>query len=167
VSWLLFGTAAWTAFLAVFMGAHGTYENGRIELAGMITVFSAARLLGAPVAVAYAAQAVVGVAAAAGMAVLFWCRAPLPLRAASLLTATLLALPVLLLYDLMLLAVAGAWLLVDARERGLRLPERVALVAGFAMPLICRPIGLGLSIGVAPLAAAGVLAAAIWRSRGR
>jgi hypothetical protein len=99
--------------------------------------------------------------------VLFWRRAPLPLRAAALLAATLLALPVLLLYDLMLLAVAGAWLLVAARERGLRPGEAPVLFAGYAMPLLCRPAGLVLSLGIAPLAAAGVLVAAVRRGEAR
>jgi alpha-1,2-mannosyltransferase len=167
LSGLVFGWEAWAAFLAEFTGAHGTYENGRIELAGMITVFAAARLLGLPTAVGYAAQALAGVAAAVPVALLFWRRAALPPRAAALLAATLLAVPVLLLYDLTLLAVAGAWLLAPAHERGRRPGEVPTLIAGYVTPLICRPIGLGLHLGVAPLAAAALLVAAVRRGCGR
>lgn len=161
LSWLLFGTGTWLAYLHEFLGAHDTFENGRIELAGMITVFAAARLLGVPTAFAYAAQAVAGLAAAGAVAWLFWRRAPLPLRAAGLLAATMLALPVLLLYDLMLLAVAGAWLLAYARERGLGRGTGAVLLAGYAAPFYCRPIGLGLHLGLAPVAVAAVLLRAL------
>jgi hypothetical protein len=41
-----------------------------------------------------------------------------PLRAATLLSATLLAVPLALLYDKLLLLVAIAWLMRDARRRG-------------------------------------------------
>jgi hypothetical protein len=163
MSWLLFGTATWTAFIAAFTGAHGTYENGRIELAGMITVFGAARLLGVPTAFAYGAQALAGVAAAVVVAILFWRRAPLPTRAAALIAGTLLAVPVLLLYDLMPLAVAGAWLLADARATGARKGELPTLLGCYVTPLLCRSIGLGFNVGVAPLASVATLIAAARR----
>jgi len=163
LSWLLFGTQTWTAFLAAFTGAHGTYEDGRIELAGMITVFAAARLLGVPTAFAYAAQALAGLAAASVVALLFWRRAPLPARAAALIAGTLLAVPVLLLYDLMLLAVAGAWLLAAAHEDRLRKSEIPTLLGGYLMPFMCRPIGLRFSVGIAPLASVAMLVAAARR----
>jgi hypothetical protein len=165
LSGLLFGWEAWAAFLAAFTGAHGTYENGRIELAGMITVFGAARMLGAPTALAYGAQAVAAVAAAASVAWLFLRRAPLPLRAAGLIAGTLLTVPVLLLYDLLLLAVAGTWLLAQARTTGVRRGEIPMLIGCYAASLMCYPIGLALDLGVAPLATAAVLIATVRRSR--
>ncbi len=165
LSGVLFGWNTWAAFIAAFTGAHGTYENGRIELAGMITVFGAARMLGVPTALAYAAQAFAALAAAAAVAWLFWRRAPLPLRAAALIAGTLLAVPVLLLYDLMLLAVAGTWLLAHARDHGTRRGDLVTLIAGYVVPLMCYPIGLMLSVGIAPVATAAVLIATVRRSR--
>jgi hypothetical protein len=165
ISGVLFGWEAWAAFLAAFTGAHGTYENGRIELAGMITVFGAARMLGLPTAFAYGAQAASALAAAAAVAWLFWRRAPLPLRAAGLIAGTLLAVPVLLLYDLLLLAVAGTWLLAQARAQGVRRGNMSILIGSYAASLMCYPIGLWLGIGVAPLATAAVLVAAVRRSR--
>ncbi len=165
LSWPLFGGAAWAAFLAQFFSAHGTFENGRIHLEGMVTVFAAARLLGVPVAAAYALQALVAVAAAAAVAWLFWRRAPLPLRAVALLAGTLLALPVLLLYDMMLLLVAAAWLLVQAREGGLRGREGLLLVASYLLALFCLPIGLALHLGLVPLVSGGLLLVAVRRHR--
>jgi len=101
------------------------------------------------------------------VALLFWRRAALPLRAAALLAATLLAVPVLLLYDLMLLAVAGAWLIVAARGAGLRAGERAVLVAGYALPLVSRPIGLAVGLGLSPLLSIAVLAAVMRRDVAR
>jgi hypothetical protein len=167
LSWLAFGTPAWAAFLAAFTGAHGTYENGRIELAGMVTVFASVRLFGLPVAIAYAAQAVAALAAAAAVVLVFWRRARLAVRAAALLGGTLLALPVLLLYDLTLWEVGAAWLLADARARGLRPWEVLTLIAGYGIALLGLPIGLRLHLGLVPLVSAGLLVAATRRSRGR
>jgi hypothetical protein len=165
LSGLAFGWDAWAAFIASFRGAHGTYENGRIELAGMVSVFAAARLAGLPVGVAYALQCVAAVAAAGAVALAWWRDSPLPVRAAALLAGTLLALPVVLLYDLMLLAVAGTWLVADMRARGPRPGEVVLLVAGYVTPLLCRSLGLTLNIGIAPLVAAAVLVAVLRRGR--
>jgi hypothetical protein len=164
LSLLLLGWPAWAAFLQAFAGAHGTYENGRIEFAGMVSVFGAARLLGVPAGGAYAAQAVAALGAAGAVAFVWWRGAALPLRAAVLLLGTLLALPVLLLYDLMLLAVAGAWLLADMRGRPAHPAEAGLLAAGFVTPLLCRALGLALRFGAAPLVAAALLAACLRRS---
>ena len=162
----LFGWTAWAAFLHSFAGAHSTYENGRIELAGMVSVFAAARLLGVPAGSAYAVQAAVGLTAAAAVALVWWRDSRLAVRAAALIAGTLLALPVLLLYDLMLLAVAGAWLLADMHERDDARPAEWALLAvGFVIPLLCRALGLALHVGVVPLVSAVVLAACVRRSK--
>jgi hypothetical protein len=160
----LFGADAWSAFLAVFGAAHGTYENGRIELAGMITVFGGLRLLGVPTGFAYAGQAAAGVAAAGVVAFLFRRRAPLPYRAAGLIAGTLLTVPVLLLYDLMLLAVAGAWLLAASGKDGVSRSEFVTLIAVYLLPLCCRSIGLAAHVALAPVAVAVVLVIAVRRA---
>jgi hypothetical protein len=165
LSGLLFGWDSWSAFVAAFAGAHGTYENGRIELAGMITVFGTARLSGLPARLAYGAQAVAGLAAGGAVAWLFWRRAPLPLRAAGLIAGTLLAVPVLLLYDLMLLEVAGAWLLAQARRQGIRRCDFAILIGSYATSSLCYPIGQWLGLGIGPLASAAVLIAAVRRGR--
>jgi hypothetical protein len=158
LSLLAFGVPAWAAFLAAFTGAHGTYENGRIELAGMISVFAAARQFGVPAAYAYGAQAAATLAAAAAVAFVWWRDARQPVRAAALIAGTLLALP------LMLLAVAGAWLLADMRAHGdARRWEWGLLAVGFATPLVCRSLGLALHLGIVPLVAAGVLVACLRR----
>lgn len=165
LSGLIFGWPAWAAFLNAFAGAHGTYENGRIELAGMVTVMGAARLLGIPPTSAYVVQGAAALAAAAAVALVWWRDSRLPVRGAALVTGTLLAVPVLLLYDLMLLAVAGAWLLADMRARGDGTrAEWLALAAGFIAPLACRALGLSLHIGIVPLISVAILMACVRRS---
>jgi hypothetical protein len=164
VSALLFGVPAWTAFLEVFRGAHSTYENGRIELAGMVSVFGAARLLGVATGYAYVAQGVSAVTAAACVAYVWWRGASLPLRAAALIAGTLLAVPVLLLYDLMLLAVAGAWLIADIEARGPRPGEAPIIAAGFMTPLFCLEAGYALHLPFAPIVSAAAMFAVVRRS---
>jgi hypothetical protein len=127
-------------------------------------VFGAARLLGLPAAYAYAAQVVAGVVAAVCVGWVWWRAAPLPVRAAALISGTLLAVPVLLLYDLMLLSVAGAWLLLDIRARGPRPGEAPIIAAGFMTPLFCLEAGYALHAPFAPLVAAATLFAAMRRS---
>ena len=59
----VFGVQAWTGFLSVSPLARATLEQGFVEPGKMVSAFAAARVLGAPVSVAYAAQAVVVVGA--------------------------------------------------------------------------------------------------------
>ena len=93
---------------------------------------------------AYMAQA--AATFGAGLLVAFvWRRGlPLPIRAATLAAATLVAVPVALIYDLMLAAVAAAWLVRD--PAGLAGWERVALTAFFVLSMVPP----GLAEAVAP-----------------
>src|SRR5262249_30263393 len=113
-----FGIDTWRDYLALALGSPATYENRRIDFAGLVSPFGAARLLGASPAAAYALQAIAA-ALAAGFVAFVWRRKlSLPLRAASLAAATLAAIPVVLLYDLMTAAIAALWLIRAGRARG-------------------------------------------------
>ena len=89
------------------------YESGRILFAGFVSPFGAVRLVGGGVHIAYAIQAAATLVAAALVWAVWRRNLPLPLRAATLAAATLVAVPLALLYDLMLGAVAVCWLLRD------------------------------------------------------
>jgi hypothetical protein len=105
-----FGAATWAAFLHAVVAAPAIYQSGRIEFGGMANPFGAARLIGAAPAVAYGVQSAAMLVAAA---IVGWAwRRPLSLatRAAVLAAAAPVAAPLSLLYDLMLSAVAAAWL---------------------------------------------------------
>jgi len=107
----LLGADSWHAFLVTASSSHSMYESGRILFGGFVNPFGAMRLLGASVPTAYAVQAIFSTLAAAIVAIVWYRGASLPARAAVLASATLIAVPLSLLYDLMLGVVAGCWLL--------------------------------------------------------
>src|SRR5207253_2956990 len=92
----------------------------------------------------------------------------LPIRAATLAAATLVALPVVLVYDLMLAAIAGAWLIRD--EGGLPAWEKAAFAVLFVLPFDARGIAESWHLPVAPfgsLALLTLVATHAFRAEGR
>lgn len=153
----LFGVETWQAYLTAASGSSKVYESGRIDLAGMITVFGAARLSGAPPQAAWALQAVAALVMAAVVA-LVWRRDDHPnARRVILLVSTLLAVPLSLVYDQLLLLVAMAWILRDARDSGFLPWERLILVAVWPLSLMTWIIGSSWHIPIAPLTHIAVL----------
>lgn len=163
-----FGIETWQAYLTAAAGSSKVYKSGRIDLAGMITVFGAARLTGVAPQAAWAAQAVAALAMA-GLVALVWRRTDQgEARRAVLLTATLLAVPLSLVYDQLLLLVAMAWLLRDARETGFLPWERLLLVLVWPLSLMTWIIGTSWHIPLAPLTHLVVLALGlrrVWAAR--
>ena len=66
-------------------------------------------------------------------------------------TAALLASPYLLDYDLVLLAIPLAWMAREGVRTGFRPWEKLALLAGFVLPVVSRTIASGLGLPLAPL----------------
>jgi hypothetical protein len=116
--------------------------------------FGAVLLLGGNAATAYAVQA--GATLSAGPLVGFVWRSgfSLPIRAATLAAATLVAIPVILIYDLTLAGVAAAWL---ARARGLPVWEKVVLAGAFLLLLDPRDLAEVSRFPIAPLVAVALL----------
>ena len=131
LSLIAFGWATWQGFVAAAAGSHATYASGRINFGGLITPFGGVLLAGGTPNAAYMAQAAATLGAGLLVAVVWRRGLLLPIRAASLAAATLVAVPVALIYDLMLAAVAAAWLVRD--PAGLAGWERVALTALFVL----------------------------------
>ena len=154
LSLLAFGLKTWTGFLAVSGLARATLERGLVPPADMQSAFAAIRLWNGPVPLAYAAQALVGLAAALAVAVVFARRRNDQAAAAALVAATLLATPFLLDYDLMLMAVPLAWLFAEGTRRGFLPWEKTGLVAAFLLPLLSRIVAArtGLPLGPPVLA---------------
>jgi alpha-1,2-mannosyltransferase len=147
----LFGWNTWSAYLFALAHADGTYTTGRIDYAGIVTPFGAARLMGFPVGLAYVSQAIVA-ALMALLIALIWRRVrPLPLRAASLLAATLLAVPLVLLYDELLVLVAVGWLVGAARETGFLPWEKIVLASTYGLTLVLWHVGAGLHVPLGPV----------------
>ncbi len=165
VSLDLYGWDSWRDFLAAAGQSPGTYEAGRIDFAGFVSPFGAIRLLGGGTDVAYIAQAVATVAAGAFVALVWRRSLELPTRAAALAAATLVAAPVLLIYDFLLAAVAALWLVRGAREHGWLPWERTTLAALFVTPLLGRNVAASLHLPVLPLAALALVAVVAARAR--
>lgn len=149
----VFGPAPWIAFVENMPFLRRVLEDGSLPWAKMPTMFAALRLLGAPVAVAYAGQIAAALVAAA--AVLWsWRRAaPMALKAAVLVLAALLASPYSFDYDLTLLGLAVAWLAWAGLRSGFRAAEKPALLIAWLAPALATPIAAfaGLQIGPAVL----------------
>jgi alpha-1,2-mannosyltransferase len=168
LSLVVFGWPTWHAFLTAVTGSQAVYASGRIPFSGFVTPFGAAMLLGATGTLAGIVQAGATVAAA-GFVAWVWRRGlPLPIRAASLVSATLVAVPLALFYDLVLAGIASAWLLRG--EAKYCLPEwgKVALAALYVLSLNPRGIAAHLHFPAGPLipvALTAVVATIAFRGR--
>jgi alpha-1,2-mannosyltransferase len=164
LSLVVFGWQTWQSFLAAAAGSHATYASGRINFGGLVTPFGGVLLAGGTPNAAYMAQA--AAALGAGLLVAFvWRRGlPLPIRAATLAAATLVAVPVALIYDLMLAAVAAAWLVRD--PAGLAGWERVALAALFVLSMIPPSLAEAWHVPAGPIVVLALLALIAARALG-
>ena len=138
---LVFGVQVWHAF---FVGAEFTrtvvLEQGDTGWHKIQSIFSWARMWGAPVPLAYAIQGAATLALAMASAWLWHGKAPYPLKAAGLCLAAILATPYTLDYDMMVLAPAIAFLAADGTARGFGPWEKTALAALWLVPLVARTI---------------------------
>jgi alpha-1,2-mannosyltransferase len=149
----LLGWDTWQVFVATAGASHSMYESGRILFGGFVSPFGGMRLIGASIAAAYTVQAVFTVIAAVVVALVWWRGLSLPTRGAVLASATLLAVPLALLYDLMLGAVAACWLLRGADREAMPAWEKTALALIYALMLGSRALSESLSLPVNPIAA--------------
>ena len=157
----LFGWQTWRDFLVAAATSGNVYTSGRIPFGGFVTPFGGAMLLGAGPATAAVLQTVAFVTAAGVVAYVWRRNPPLPIRAACLVSATLVAVPLALFYDLVLAGVAGAWLIRADGEY--RLPEWGKLLLAGLYVLCLNPRGIAaawhLPIGpVIPMALAALCA---------
>jgi hypothetical protein len=160
------GWDSWQAFIVALTGSHTIYESGQIDFAAFVSSFGAVRLIGGSPALAYAVQGAASLAAAALVAVVWRRNLSLPVRAATLASATLVALPLALFYDFMMAGVAMAWLVRAGWRTGFLPWEKLLLAAIFITPLLTRGIGISLHLPIAPMASFAVLAlsaAHAWR----
>lgn len=157
-SLLAFGWAALPAWLDSLQVARVATETGALPWAKMPSTFALLRLLGASVTWAYAGHAVIAIAAAVAVWVVWRRTDALPLRGAVLMAATFLANPYAFDYDLVWLAFPIAWLAVYGLENGWRRGDREVLVAAWLLPALATALASLTRVQVAPL----VLAALVW-----
>jgi len=144
----LLGWDTWWAFIATAAASPAMYGSGRILFSGFVSPFGAMRLMGATIPASYVVQGVFTVIAAGVVAIVWQRRLSLPVRNAVLASATLLAVPLSLLYDLMLGAIAGCWLLRGAEKDTIPAWEKTALALTYAALLDSRALADKLSVPV-------------------
>src|SRR5580704_17333431 len=147
LSWLAFGTASWLAFAHWLpITGHEILGQGRADFGRLQSLFGLVRAHGGSQPMAWVVQAIGGVAVAAGVTLLWRSRAPYELKAAALAAGTLAVTPYLYMYDLVVLAVAVAFLLRFALARGFLTSDIVGLgVAGaliLSYPYVKTQVGL-------------------------
>jgi hypothetical protein len=158
------GTDTAPAFLRSLHIAFVADAAGSLPLPKVMTMFSAARLLGADVRLASVLQA--GMALVGALSVLaLWRRAvPLGLKAAGLLTASLLVSPHVFDYDLTWLALPLAWFTLDGLKRGWLTWERELLVCVWISPVLSEGAAAFCSVQFEPLVLVLLLAALLRRA---
>jgi hypothetical protein len=138
---LAFGVDVWSAFLASTKFTRTVVlEQGDTGWYKIQSVFSVVRMWGGGVPLAYVLQTAVTIAVAAALVLLWRSRAPFPLKAAALAIGTILATPYSLDYDLMLLAPAIAFLVIDGMARGFGPYEKSTLALVWIVPLLTRTV---------------------------
>jgi hypothetical protein len=160
LSELVLGRGSIAAWLASLPFASQATETGLLPWAKMPSTFAMLRLLGVPTGVAYAGWAVVALAAA-GAVWLVWRRSDsLPLRGAVLMSATFLALPYVYDYDLAWLAFPIAWLATHGLQNGWRPGDREVLVLAWLLPALSTALATLTPLQLGPFG----LAALVWLS---
>jgi hypothetical protein len=155
-SWLAFGSASWEAFVhwmpitgRVVLG-EGAADWSRLQsLFGLMRAHSAGEML------AWTVQTVSALAVVAGIVALWRSPASYEIKAAGLAAGALLATPYIYIYDLVVLAVAVAFLLRLALRRGFSAVDVGALGAAglliLSFPYVQTQVGLAAVIVVAGL----------------
>lgn len=157
---LRFGADPWYAYIGSAQFYLQGFSAGAYDWGAMSTVLSLFRLAGSTLELAWQAQFL---AAAVSLAAVAWAwsgeadEGQLRLQCAVLCCATLLALPMVYLYDLLLLVPAIGWLWHDMQERGGTGAGRIVLIAGGASLIALKPLAALFHLQAGPLLAAGFL----------
>lgn len=142
-SYKFFGEETWLAFFNSLKLTRGiVLEQGSTGWEKIQSIFSVARMWGGSVELAYAAQAVFALIAATAVAWAWKQKTDIRLQGAALVTASLLATPYILDYDLVALALPVAWLAACGMEKGFRPWEKTLLMVVFLLPLLSRSLGM-------------------------
>jgi glycosyl transferase family 87 len=153
-SYLAYGAAAWNAFFdSLAFTRTVVLEEGGTGFYKIQSAFAAVRLWNGPVALAYAAQASVTLAAAFLIVRIWRSESALPFKAAALIAGALLVTPYALDYDLVVMGPAIAFLAAYGLKRGFLPYEKSALAFCWVAPLLTRSVAqfLGLPLGLIAL----------------
>lgn len=156
ISFATLGSGVWHAFAdSMNFTQVVVLEQGGTGWEKIQSIFSAARMWGASVQLAYALQVALLMSLAATLAWLWHSDAAFELKASALATASLLATPYVLDYDLVVLAVAIAFFARHGLIRGFRDFEISLLAAAWIVPLLSRGLAgvSGIPLGLMVLLA--------------
>jgi hypothetical protein len=160
----IFGWDTWQAFLvSIPITSHRILVEGSIGFGKMQSVFGVARLWGASLATSYVLQGAVGLATLGTVLWVWRDRVPFSMKAAALVTGTLLVTPYMVDYDLVLLAAPIAWLAYEGLHSEFLPWEKSILFIAWICPLLARPFSLA-GVPLTPLVLAIVLLAIVRRS---
>lgn len=140
LSGLAFGWETWAAFWHATASSPAIYTS-QADLAGIASPFGAMLALGQDRSHAMIVQAGVTLAAAVLVGVVWRRRLSLSVRAAVLLAATPVAVPIVQFYDLLLAGVAIAWLVRAGGTRGFAPWTKTLLAAAYVLPLFSGNLG--------------------------
>ena len=156
VSWLAFGTESWQAFfhwLPMFSQAFLT--EGKAPWWKLQSLFALVRFFGGTEQLAWTLQWIMTATVGVGLALMWRSSVRYSLKAAGFAAATLLTTPYLFMYDMMVLAIAVAFLVRVGFKTGFLRYEIPALLCALALIvtfiLIGVPVGLGATLIVAGL----------------
>jgi arabinofuranan 3-O-arabinosyltransferase len=161
-SWLVFGAEAWQAFRGnIGHTSQAFLSEGWADWSKLQTAFGLTRTLGGSETLAWTVQAVVSLAAAILVAIVWRSKTPYDLKAAALGVGVLLATPYLYTYDLVVLAVPLAFLLRFGTARGF-LPwdlMGIGVACGLVLvfPFVKLPVGFAALLVVAALLARRII----------
>jgi arabinofuranan 3-O-arabinosyltransferase len=165
-SWLAFGGESWLAFLGhIGQSSQAVFAEGKADWGKLQTAFGAVCSLGGGETLAWTAQGLAALIAAAAVAALWRSRAPYEIKAAALGTGALLVTPYLYTYDLAVLAVPLAFLIRLGRAQGFAAHELAGvgcaclLILIFILPFMKAPVGFLAVLIVAVLIAHRVFVA--------
>ena len=135
------GTNIWSAFFASTAFTQSVVlEQGGTGWEKIQSIFSAVRSWGFGIETAYAAQFSLALVLAVSIVWLWRSDAAFELKASALATASLLATPYVLDYDLVVLAISIAFFARHGFARGFRPYEITILAAAWAVPLLSRSV---------------------------
>ena len=147
LSLIAFGGASWQAFMHWLpITSHEILGEGHADFGRLQSVFGFVRTHGGSEALAWTVQALASIALAISLTALWRSRAPFDLKAAALAAGTLVVTPYVYMYDLVVLAVAVAFLLRFVLERGFLASEVFGLACAGALilsfPYVKTQVGL-------------------------
>jgi hypothetical protein len=156
LSWAVLGTAAWAGFLHAAPDIRAALELHEEDWAKLQSVFTSARVLGAPLAAAYAVQAVLALGVLVALATVCAKQPGAGPETALLATAALLCTPHVLDYDLAVAGVPLAWLARDANRTGWRRWEKTGAGLVYLWPMLGRVLTQSCHLALGPVLLLGL-----------